>query len=341
MSYNGSGTFQINSSGQPVVTGTVISSTAFNALTADLATGLSTAITKDGQTTTTALIPFAAGMSSTTGVFTGNVTITTQTTGNNSTKAASTAFVNTEIALTNALSGLTLSTAGSSATYGIAIGAAADSTNVSLMYLPSAYTKTTSAWAVGTAAGSLDTGAIANSTWYHVWLIQRVDTGVVDVLISLSASAPTMPTNYTLKRRIGSMLTDGSAQWVRFFQDGDEFRWETPINDISPRDISGGGAATITSTRVPTGVRVRALCSGNYQDSSGLSTLNLYATDEIYTAASVQAVASTPGGTAVYFNRYVLTNTSAQFTIKAQAAGSFLYVYMGVLSYIDRRGKDA
>jgi len=65
MSYNGSGTFQINTSGQPVVTGTVISSTAFNALTADLATGLSTAITKDGQTATTVRIPFAQGINST------------------------------------------------------------------------------------------------------------------------------------------------------------------------------------------------------------------------------------------------------------------------------------
>ena len=65
MSYNGSGTFQINSTGQPVVSGTVISSTAFNALTADLGTGLSTAITKDGQTATTARIPFAQGISST------------------------------------------------------------------------------------------------------------------------------------------------------------------------------------------------------------------------------------------------------------------------------------
>jgi hypothetical protein len=57
MSFNGSGTFVINSAGQPVVTGTVISSTAFNALTADLATGLSTTMTKDGQTTATANIP--------------------------------------------------------------------------------------------------------------------------------------------------------------------------------------------------------------------------------------------------------------------------------------------
>jgi len=64
VSYNGSGTFNINSSGQPVVTGTVIASTPFNALTADLGTGLSTAITKDGQTTTTARIPFAAGINS-------------------------------------------------------------------------------------------------------------------------------------------------------------------------------------------------------------------------------------------------------------------------------------
>ena len=65
MAYNGSGTFNITTAGEPVVTGTVISSTAFNALTADLATGLSTAITKDGQTTTTVRVPFAQGISST------------------------------------------------------------------------------------------------------------------------------------------------------------------------------------------------------------------------------------------------------------------------------------
>lgn len=57
MSYNGNGVFNINTAGQPVVPGTVISSTAFNALTADLANGLTTAITKDGQTTPTANIP--------------------------------------------------------------------------------------------------------------------------------------------------------------------------------------------------------------------------------------------------------------------------------------------
>ena len=57
MSFNGTGTFLINTSGQPVVTGTTITSTAFNALTTDLASGLSTTITKDGQTVVTNNIP--------------------------------------------------------------------------------------------------------------------------------------------------------------------------------------------------------------------------------------------------------------------------------------------
>lgn len=54
-----SGTFSINTTGQPVVTGTVISSTAFNALTADLATGLSTCVLKDGTQTMTGNIPMS------------------------------------------------------------------------------------------------------------------------------------------------------------------------------------------------------------------------------------------------------------------------------------------
>lgn len=52
-----SGTFTINSTGNPVVTGTTISSTWANALTSDLATGLSTCVLKDGTQTLTANIP--------------------------------------------------------------------------------------------------------------------------------------------------------------------------------------------------------------------------------------------------------------------------------------------
>ena len=57
MAFNGSGVFLINSSGQPVVASTLIESAVFNAFTADVATGLSNVICKDGQTVLTANIP--------------------------------------------------------------------------------------------------------------------------------------------------------------------------------------------------------------------------------------------------------------------------------------------
>jgi len=58
MSDNGSGLFNIDSTGQPVVASTLITAATHNALTTDLATGLSNRICKDGQTTITANIPF-------------------------------------------------------------------------------------------------------------------------------------------------------------------------------------------------------------------------------------------------------------------------------------------
>jgi hypothetical protein len=59
VSFNGSGAFVINSTGQPVSANTLIEAAVFNAFTADIATGLSTVIAKDGQTTITANLPMS------------------------------------------------------------------------------------------------------------------------------------------------------------------------------------------------------------------------------------------------------------------------------------------
>ncbi len=62
------------------------------------------------------------------------------------------------------------------------------------------------AWAVGDNNGGLDTGSAATGNRYFIWIIKRIDTSVVDALISLSSTAPTMPASYASdnKRRIGS-----------------------------------------------------------------------------------------------------------------------------------------
>lgn len=94
----------------------------------------------------------------------------------------------------------------------IAVGAAAaDVSPYDLIQLGSAITKRIdAAWAVGNNQGGLDTGSVSNST-YYIWLIRRPDTGVVDALFSLSATAPTMPANYTQKRLIGGLTRTGGV----------------------------------------------------------------------------------------------------------------------------------
>lgn len=59
MPFNGSGSFSPYTPGNPAVTGTVISSTAYNATQQDIAAGLSNAVTRDGQSPLTANLPAA------------------------------------------------------------------------------------------------------------------------------------------------------------------------------------------------------------------------------------------------------------------------------------------
>jgi hypothetical protein len=244
------------------------------------------------------------------------------------------------------IAGLTLSTAGSSATFGVAAGVAADSTNSDIMALASAFTKTMGAWAVGTGNGAWDGGGAsptANVGWYHVFLIKRPDTGLVDVLLSPNPTAPNLPANYTLFRRIGSMKTNGSFQWVKFIQNGDEFLWDVPVADASALAITNTVSALTLS--VPTGVVVNALFQADYTSSSIAQAIAL-----IYSPASAAQAAGTPPGSwsltnpviSVYcsspFN--IRTNTSAQINaIAGQASGNSLYIITA--GWIDRRGRDA
>ncbi|WP_321354512.1 hypothetical protein [Pseudomonas extremaustralis] len=72
-------------------------------------------------------------------------------------------------------------------------------------------------------ANGLDTGAGGSqtaSTWYSVWAIWNGATTAG--LLSISSTAPTMPSGYTHKARLGWVRTDGTANKypLRFFQAG-------------------------------------------------------------------------------------------------------------------------
>jgi hypothetical protein len=216
-------------------------------------------------------------------------------------------------------------------TIDIATGAACSDDDSAMMVLTTAWTKNViGQWTAGSGLGGLDTGAVNNNLWYHVFLIMRPDTGAVDVLFSLSATAPTMPANYTKKRRIGAIKTDASSHVLGFTQLGDQFLWGL---DLAYDIYNGGQVAAapggLVTATVPLGVKTRAIV--NVFNSTG-ATLNIMSPDSqpvfgssnVYQATSSQLI--------------IRTNTSSQIRVVASAAEGAGF-YAGTVGWYDNRGK--
>lgn len=269
---------------------------------------------------------------------TGTPTAPTASASTNTTQIATTAFSIAATAYNNPgmIYGLTLSTAGSSTTLSFAVGRATDSTGAVVM-VGTALAKTTSAWAAGNANGMLDTGAIANSTQYHMFLIAKTD-GTTDYLCSTSPSAPTLPATYVYFRRIGSIKTNGSSQWQTFFQVEDRF-YIPGVSDYT--SVGATSAATLRTLSVPTGVVVGATgyCTASASPAAGGAQITVSPagqSNNTQLVAYADGSASSVYGAGLFYN--VHTNTSAQIYVSVPAnAGS---VSLTTTGWIDTRGKE-
>ena len=239
------------------------------------------------------------------------------------------------------LAGLTLSNDGTSpnTVIDVSAGVCADDTNVAMLNLPSGQTIN----GATTGAGGLDTGSLAASTWYHVFVIGKPGGGAGALVASTSLASPAFPTGYTLKRRIGSFKTDASAHILGFFQFGDHFYWKAEVQDQSTTL-----AATATNFTVSTPVGLQTLWLGQafIQGTTANTGARLYspsASDQVispssdaYSSFAVVAVAATSsriGGTVTG----VLTDTSSRIRAVSDATGSsFILTTIG---WIDPRGR--
>lgn len=213
--------------------------------------------------------------------------------------------------------GLTLTTNSTDATNDIDIAAgeaASDDTAPALIVLASALIKRfDTAWAVGTNQGGLDTGSIGNNR-YAIWAIRRPDTGVTDVLASLSFTSPTMPTNYTQKALIGEFTRAGGVNGIPVNYNQPAVRyagaapvfgcraWGVFVGGPTPTLQGSGNVASITYNSVGsfTVAFTTAMPDANY-------AVNVTADRQSSLAYTPQAVDKTTGG----------------FTIRTYDASSF------------------
>lgn len=129
-------------------------------------------------------------------------------------------------------------------------GSAKDSSGTYDLILASEITKQIDAtWAAGDDAGGWESGSsIPTSGIFYIWLIGSSTTGAVDVLYSLSATAPTLPSGYDKKRRIFSWVTDASNNLIPASHDGiDKLIYDENVLLVYDTTLTTNAWETITA----------------------------------------------------------------------------------------------
>jgi hypothetical protein len=237
-----------------------------------------------------------------------------------------------------ALHGLTLSTGGGSTLFSTAVGQATDSTFVDTLTLSSSWQKNaTAAFAAGNGNfGSLDTGAIATNTWYYVFIIKG--SSGVEILTSLSATAPTLPTGYnTVFRRIGAIRIIAGPVIQTFFQFGDDFLWATTAYDANNQNVTA--TATLITLLVPPLANVKALFHAAYTCSAIANALYLWSPLVGSTAPNLYSLANPVVSQVCAGDFQVLVNTSGQIYAQCVSGAVTNGVYIATYGWIDKRGR--
>lgn len=240
------------------------------------------------------------------------------------------------------LGGLTLSNNATATKLDVAAGKCRDSTDVADIILTSAVTagliQTSGSWAAGNTQNKLDTGARANSTWYHVYAIRKDSDGSGDFLFSLSVSAPTMPSGYTYFRRIGSVRTDGSGNITAFVQSGDSFLWAVAVQDVA---VSNPGTSAVTRTlTVPTGYKLDAILHASVQGTVTIALGLISSFDASDTTASIgncNVGANDNGGGSTAL--VIRTNISGQVRSRLSGSDASTNFYINTEGWHDQRGR--
>lgn len=240
------------------------------------------------------------------------------------------------------LFGLTLANNATDATNDIdfAAGRAVDSTGVALMIATAKTKQLDAAWAAGTGAGGRMSAAAITDTTYHCFVIMNPTTGAVDCGFDTSPTAPTLPTGYTLFRRVGSIIRSG-ATILAFLQNGDDFSLVTSVASYSLGNP--GTSAVLVTMSVPSGIKLKTRLMALVTCSDISTTLTLGVKDPAEATAGAKEIGLNSLATAgTYTARQVLnvyTNTSGQIQFILNTSTAGINVTIHTHGWADTRGR--
>lgn len=222
----------------------------------------------------------------------------------------------------------------------VTTGIASDSTNSYILTGASAYTKQIDAnWAEGTNVGGFPSGlSLSADTWYNFFMIAKTD-GTVDFGYDSSSTATNLlsdATGYTLYRRVGSVLTDGSNNIKQFYQIGDDFYWTSIIIEYDATSGIPTSATDVTLT-TPLGVRTKPFLRTRL-DSGGVENMTIVDKNSGVSFISSGTAANNTISINIYSNIYTDTNSAIQHYNSSSSVDILYRIHL--IGYKDLRGKE-
>jgi len=201
----------------------------------------------------------------------------------------------------------------------IAAGTCKDSTNTITLTLSAG----TTIDITDAGAGGLDTGTVANDTWYYIWLIYSTSTGLTDAMFSTSATSPTMPSGYDYKRRIrGAVLTDGTADIITFNQKDNMFTFTSPFQDVA--ELNPGTSRVLATVSIPPNMIGQFILSAL---GGGVTYAWLRAVNQTDIVPSLTDFDVTGGGSYNTITKFVESDENSQIAYRTDVGTNDIHIF--------------
>ena len=221
----------------------------------------------------------------------------------------------------------------------IAAGSIADSADSVRMTLSASLTKAVDVdWVEGAGGGFPSGLTLSNTTWYRVFLIAKPD-GTTDAGFDTSATATNLltdATGYTLYRRIGWVLTDGSANIRNWVLEGNQrYAYLAPVTNFSAAMSLAGSLVTTSAPPLYKGRFVVDTARSVAGGGEAFSVVNPAITDVVPSFTN-GGIGQQGDGTVSIYNGYIAdikTNSSSQ--VRERSTNTDITLYLTAIGWID------
>ena len=173
----------------------------------------------------------------------------------------------------------------------------------------------------------IDVGSVTAGYWYYSYVIYNPSTSTISGIVSLSSTAPTLPSGYTYYARVGSLrVLSGNTFFSKISQ------FNSRINYINTSTISYGENVIFTNisyaayTQVSLSTMIPATCPNMYFYFDSVTSTNVWLTATGLAYDYNEVVATTYN---VNTERKLVISTAQQTYIKTSGSSVYKVVVIG------------